>query len=107
MNPHYPQMSPPTPEHDPDLYGRAAARAYDDLYERVLDTEVAVARLQGLAGSGPVLELGVGTGRLALPLAESGLQVHGIELSEAMIKELRRKDPEGRIRVTPGDFTVK
>jgi SAM-dependent methyltransferase len=99
-------MTPQTPEHDPDLYGMAAARSYDALYDQTLDTEPAAARLRALAGPGPVLEFGVGTGRLALPLADSGLQVHGIELSGAMIEELRRKDRAGRLQITCGDFTV-
>src|SRR4051812_37344258 len=55
------------------------------------DEEAAVARLAGLAGAGPVLELAVGTGRLALPLAATGLRVDGVELSAAMIEQLRAK----------------
>ena len=53
------------------------------------DTGHAVATLAKLAGAGPVLELGIGTGRLALPLAARGLAVHGIDASEAMVKKLR------------------
>jgi SAM-dependent methyltransferase len=98
-------MTPPTP-HDPDLYGAAAARSYDALYAETLDTGSAVGCLRALAGSGPVLEFGVGTGRLALPLADHGLEVHGVELSSAMIEELRRKDRAGRIQVTRGDFAA-
>ena len=51
----------------------------------------AVDFLAGLAGHGAVLELGIGTGRIALPLARRGLRVHGIDLSEAMVARLRAK----------------
>jgi methylase of polypeptide subunit release factors len=54
----------------PETYGERVADLYDDWYQDHPDTEVAVERLAELAGAGPVLELGVGTGRLALPLAE-------------------------------------
>jgi SAM-dependent methyltransferase len=54
--------------------------------------------------SGPVLELGVGTGRLALPLAARGVDVHGIDASEAMVARLRAKPGGDRIPVTIGDF---
>src|SRR5262249_10572699 len=69
------------------------------------DTERAVAMLAELAGAGPVLELGIGTGRLALPLAAKGLTVHGIDASEAMVKKLREKQGgDERIPVAIGDF---
>jgi SAM-dependent methyltransferase len=51
-----------------------------------------------------VLELAIGTGRLALPLAERGLEVHGIDASEAMVAKLREKPGSDRIPVTMGDF---
>ena len=50
------------------------------------DTDDTVSFLEGLAGLGPVLELGIGTGRVALPLAEKGVEVHGIDASEAIGK---------------------
>ncbi len=53
---------------------------------------------------GPVLELAIGTGRLGLPLAERGLEVHGIDASEAMVAKLRAKPGGDRIPVTLGDF---
>lgn len=62
--------------------------------------------LQQLAGDGPVLELAIGTGRVALPLAERGVEVHGIDLSAAMVEQLRRK-PGGRdLTVTIGDMAT-
>jgi SAM-dependent methyltransferase len=67
-------------------------------------TEIAVTALAELAGSGPVLELGIGTGRLALPLAARGLSVHGIDASDAMVAKLREKPGGDRIPVAIGDF---
>jgi SAM-dependent methyltransferase len=84
-------------------YGDRIADVYDGLYSG-LDTDGAVETLAALAGSGPVLELGIGTGRLALPLAESGLEVHGVDASEAMVQKLREKPGGDSIRVTMGDF---
>lgn len=64
----------------------------------------AVDFLARLAGRGAALELGVGTARIALPLSERGVPVHGIELSAAMIARLRAKPGAQRISVTQGDF---
>jgi SAM-dependent methyltransferase len=69
-----------------------------------LDTDAAVAFLVELAHAGPALELAIGTGRLALPLAERGVEVHGIDASEAMVAQLRSKSGGERIPVTIGDF---
>jgi SAM-dependent methyltransferase len=62
--------------------------------------------LAELAGAGFALELGIGTGRLALPLSERGVAVHGIELSPAMVARLRAHPGAGRIGVTVGDFAT-
>src|SRR2546428_1987622 len=59
-----------------------------------------------LVGSGRALELGIGTGRIALPLAQRGVSVHGIDLSEAMIGRLRTKPGAEEIGVTIGDFAT-
>ena len=91
-------------DYEPSTYGDRIADLYDDLYRWKLDTESAVEGLAGLAGSGPVLELGVGTGRIALPLIERGLEVHGIEASEPMVELLRGKPGGDRVRVSIGDF---
>jgi SAM-dependent methyltransferase len=69
-----------------------------------LDTDAAVAFLVELARAGPALELAIGTGRIALPLAERGIDVHGIDASEAMVARLRSKQGGERIPVTIGDF---
>jgi SAM-dependent methyltransferase len=85
-------------------YGDWIAEDYDHLHVGRLDTDACVELLAGLAGEGPVLELGVGTGRVALPLAARGLQVHGIDVSEAMVERLRAKPGGETVRVTLGDF---
>ncbi len=68
------------------------------------DELAAVAFLEQLAGSGPALELGIGTGRIALPLAARGIRVDGIDLSQAMVDQLRIKPGGDQLSVTIGDF---
>ena len=68
------------------------------------DERAAVAFLADLAGSGPALELGIGAGRIALPLAARGVRVDGIDLSPAMVAELRAKPGGDQLSVTIGDF---
>lgn len=70
-----------------------------------LDTEGTVETLAELARDGPVLELAIGTGRLALPLARRGLAVHGIDGSPEMVARLRVKPGGERLPVTFGDLT--
>jgi SAM-dependent methyltransferase len=65
-----------------------------------------VSFLAGLAGDGGALELGVGTGRLALPLSRRGVRVHGIELSPAMVARLRAQPGADAVGVTIGDFAT-
>ena len=62
--------------------------------------------LAGLAGGGRALELGIGTGRIALPLARRGVEVHGIDLSRAMVARLRAKPGGDAIPVAIGDFAT-
>jgi SAM-dependent methyltransferase len=62
--------------------------------------------LEGLAGRGRALELAIGTGRIGLPLAERGSEVHGIDLSGPMVEQLRRKPGGDRVPVTVGDMTT-
>ena len=87
---------------------RVAAR-YDaseaDMFEPAV-VEPAVDFLADLAGSGRALELAIGTGRIALPLAARGVSVHGIDLSTAMVERLRAKPGGAEIPVTIGDFTT-
>ena len=68
------------------------------------DEEAAVAFLGKLAGTGPALELGIGTGRIALPLAAQGIPVDGIDISPAMVAQLRTRPGGDQISVTLGDF---
>src|SRR6187200_420984 len=90
-------------------FGEDVAARYDESSTDMFDPAVvdpAVDFLAGLAGQGAALELGIGTGRIALPLAERGVPVHGIDLSEAMVARLRAKPGAERIDVTIGDFAT-
>jgi SAM-dependent methyltransferase len=93
-------------EYGPATYGDRIADVYDAWYGEApfLETEASVDLLAELAGDGPVLELAIGTGRLALPLAERGIEMHGIDASETMVAKLREKPGGDRIPVTIGDF---
>jgi ubiquinone/menaquinone biosynthesis C-methylase UbiE len=85
-------------------FGPEVAATYDDTPRG--DEEAAVARLAGLAGDGPALEFAIGTGRIALPLAATGLRVDGVELSSSMIEQLRAKPGGDALAVTCGDMAV-
>lgn len=85
-------------------YGDHWASFYDLIESPSLDTEGTVNCLSELAGSGTLLELGVGTGRVALPLVERGFPVHGIEASSAMIEELRKRPGVEGMKIIEGDF---
>ena len=92
-----------------DHFGERVAARYDESTAELFDPAVVgpvVDFLAGLAGQGAALELGIGTGRIALPLAERGVRVHGIDLSEAMVARLRAKPGADRISVTIGDFST-
>lgn len=83
-------------------FGEDVAGTYDDVQRG--DEVEAVGFLEKLANSGPALELAVGTGRIALPLAARGVPVEGIDISPAMVAQLRAKPGGDRIPVTIGDF---
>ncbi|MBD3366544.1 MAG: methyltransferase domain-containing protein [Candidatus Eisenbacteria bacterium] len=85
-------------------YGDLIAEAYDDLYVDVSEAQLDV--LEKLAGDGAALELGVGTGRVALPLAERGVEVHGVDASEDMLDRLRAKPGGEFVRATVSDFRI-
>jgi SAM-dependent methyltransferase len=90
-----------------DYFGPEVAATYDDSLEtdRVADTTTpAVELLADLAGGAPALEFGIGTGRVALPLAARGVPVSGIDLSRAMVERLRRKPGGDQVEVVIGDF---
>ena len=86
---------------------RSVAANYDVLSDRFSAEAIvpAVNVLAELAGGGPAVEFAVGTGRIALPLVETGAVVYGIDFSEPMLTELRKKEGSERIRVTVGDMT--
>jgi len=90
-----------------DFFGERVAARYDESPASSPEAvNPVVDFLVDLAGSGAALELGVGTGRIALPLARRGIRVHGIDLSEAMIARLRAKAGAEEIGVTIGDFAT-
>lgn len=90
----------------PSTYGDRIAEIYDDLYgEGWLDPSDAVAFLKAEARGGRALELGIGTGRLAIPLSRASVDVHGIDASDAMLAKLRAKPGGADIPVTLGDFS--
>jgi SAM-dependent methyltransferase len=94
-----------------NYFGEQIAARYDQEAENdpmfspgAIDPVVDV--LVDLAGDGRALELGIGTGRIALPLAARGVPVHGIDLSEAMVARMQAKPGAESIRVTIGDFAT-
>ncbi len=92
-----------------DFFGEDVAAEYDPSASRMFEPaaiEPVVEFLADLAGDGAALELGIGTGRIALPLAQRGIRVHGIDLSEAMVARLRAKPGAGEISTTIGDFAT-
>ena len=93
-------------EYGTKTFGELNAERYDEIYEEKMAAETldSVATLAELAGGGRVLELAIGTGRVALPLAARGLSVHGIEASEKMVAELRKKPGGSGIPVIVGDM---
>jgi SAM-dependent methyltransferase len=84
-------------------FDAANAEVYDDLAQRG-DEEATVAVLADLAGGRPALELAIGTGRIALPLAATGIRVDGIDFSAPMVAKLREKAGGDAIDVTMSDF---
>ena len=94
-------------EYGPDTYGERVAEVYDEWYAELPfggEIGVTVSFLRELAADGSALELGIGTGRVALPLRQAGVDVHGIDASAAMVERLRAKPGGADIPVTMGDF---
>lgn len=87
-----------------ETYGERFAEIYDQWYDLPAQTEAAVEFFHGLSRFGPALELGIGTGRIALPLAERGVPVYGIDISEAMVARLRSKPGGENLPVIIGNF---
>lgn len=95
--------------HEDGYFSERVAAQYDESSAAMFDPEVVrptVDFLAALAGDGRALELGIGTGRIALPLAARGVPVHGIELSQVMLRRLRAKPGAAAIEVTIGDFAT-
>ena len=92
-----------------NYFGERVAERYDDSVADMFEPAVvdpAVDLLAELAGEGAALELGIGTGRIALPLTRRGARVHGIDLSAAMVAQLQTKRGAESIDVTIGDFAT-
>jgi SAM-dependent methyltransferase len=90
-----------------NYFDEGVAARYDEAIGSWGDPKVvesAVDFLAALAGGGAALELGIGTGRIALPLSARGVRVYGIDLSEAMVARLRAKPGGPEIPVTIGDL---
>jgi SAM-dependent methyltransferase len=90
--------------YDITTYGERMAEVYDQWPGVPQNTDAIVTGLMRLAERGPILELGIGTGRIALPLAQRGLRVHGIDASPAMVAQLRKKPGGEHLPVTLGNF---
>jgi SAM-dependent methyltransferase len=94
---------------DEGYFGERVAARYDDLSWSMFDPAVvgpAVDLLAELAGGGAALEFAIGTGRIALPLAERGVRVVGIDNSEAMLARLREKPGAERVEAVVGDMAA-
>jgi SAM-dependent methyltransferase len=92
-----------------DYFGEDVAARYDESSAELFEpaaVDPVVDFLAELAGAGAALELGVGTGRIAIPLARRGVRVHGIDLSAAMVARLRAKPGAEQVGVTVGDFAT-
>jgi SAM-dependent methyltransferase len=92
-----------------NYFGERVAARFDERYAHLADPAVVdpiVDFLIERARDGAALELGIGTGRIAVPLARRGVRVHGIELSEAMVARLRLKPGADQVGVTIGDFAT-
>jgi SAM-dependent methyltransferase len=85
-----------------ETYGERVAGVYDDWFTSVDPHAIEV--LAELAGHGRALELGIGTGRIALPLTAKGVEVHGIDAAESMIARMRSKPGGEQIKITTGNF---
>ena len=85
-----------------DTYGERVAGVYDEWYSDF--DPGAIDTLADLAGGGKALELGIGTGRIALPLSARGIEVHGIDAASSMISRLQSKPGSERINITQGNF---
>lgn len=91
-------------EYGPETYGEHIADVYDEWYVHLGDADLVASLLAELSDGGRALELGVGTGRVALPLAARGVEVQGIDSSPAMVAKMRAKPGGDAIVTTIGDM---
>ena len=92
-------------DYDESTYGERIAEVYDSVNDSMrYDASEAVDFLAPLAKGRRVLELGIGTGRIALPLAQRGIRIHGVDASPAMVEKLRSKPGGAEIPVEIGNF---
>jgi len=87
-----------------ESYGEAISPVFDAVNDDPAEVARIVAFLRGYAGAGPVLEPGIGTGRIGVPLAESGVEVYGVEISRPMVEQLRAKPGASLVTVEIGDM---
>jgi SAM-dependent methyltransferase len=90
--------------YDPSTYGDRFADVYDDWYTDASDVDATVERVTALAGGGSVLELGGGSGRLAVPLAARGVETWALDASPAMVARLRDKPGGDQVHAVVGDM---
>jgi SAM-dependent methyltransferase len=96
-------------DHDDGYFDERIAARYDESSAEMFDREAVdpvIDFLVEIAGTGRALEFGIGTGRIALPLAQRGVEVHGIDVSKAMVAKLREKPHGEAIGMTIGDFAT-
>ena len=93
-------------DYEQSTYGELIADVYDDLsyFKTLPKSEAAVEFLASVAGKRRVLELGIGTGRIAVPLAVRGIKVHGIDISPKIVAKMREKPGGDLIPVEIGNF---
>jgi SAM-dependent methyltransferase len=92
-----------------NYFDERIARSYHEKWANLFEPAVvdpAVSFLADLAGTGAALELGIGTGRIAIPLSQRGVRVHGIELSPALVAQLQAQPGTDNVEVTIGDFAI-
>jgi trans-aconitate methyltransferase len=89
-------------EYQYSTYGNNISEVYDEFYAEFDPASIEL--LAKLAGDGPALELGIGTGRVAIPLHEKGIKLHGIDASEAMLSKLKAKGGGAEIKTLTGSF---
>ena len=89
-------------EYSESTYGERISEFYDDMFPTF--EQSAIETLMDLAHGGRALELGIGTGRIALPLTQAGVEVHGVDASSDMLAKLKAKPGAEKIHLSTGNF---